>query len=135
MKHPNASRNVMSEEVRVIEVAGHLVFVVPREAIGQLGVRRDAKTVVVRYRTLSELVEKVVLERFGQAPKKWKHEITRTPSDELTRIASTLDASRTLSAIDALFRRSERALDRAINIAEDIQINRALESPTDIGAI
>jgi hypothetical protein len=133
MKHPTASRNATSEEVPVIEVAGHLAFVVPRETIERLEDRRDAKTIVARYPIVPGPVEK-----YGQAPGKWKLELAKTPSDltlAITRLLSTFETTPRGSAIQALTRRLERALGRAITIAEDAQINGALESPTDIGAV
>jgi hypothetical protein len=143
-----------SVEVPAFETDGNLLALVPREALARLGRRTgkgpgrhsrpDIKIVIVgENRDFSVLAAEIkgawlLHEASGARP--GQPEQARSLDHLLTYlVASAFDTAQPLkaggSAVTALIARFGRALSRATTIAGDELIHKALERPSDIGAV
>ncbi len=144
----------MSVEVPAFETDGNLLALLPREALTQIGrtggegaqrhARADIKIVVVgENRDFSVLAAEIkgawlLHEASGTRPGSGAH---NTSLDHLLTylVASAFDTALPLraggTAVTALIARFGRALSRAATIAGEDLIYKALERPTDIGAV
>jgi hypothetical protein len=154
MRQSTPSREPASVEVPAFETDGNLLALLPREALTRIGrasgkrahpqVRTDIKIVVVgENRDFSVLAAEIkgawlLHEASGTPPGSGAH---ASSLDHLLTylVASAFDTALPLraggSAVTALIARFGRALSRAATIAGDDLIYKALERPTDIGAV
>jgi hypothetical protein len=154
MRQSTPNSETTSVEVPAFETDGNLLALLPREALTRIGrnpgnrahrqVRTDIKIVVVgENRDFSVLAAEIkgawlLHEASGTRPGSGAH---TTSLDHLLTylVASAFDTALPIrtggTAVTALIARFGRALSRAATIAGDDLIYKALERPTDIGAV
>lgn len=153
MAHPISNRSTSSVEVPAFEADGNLLALLPKEALDRLGAFSkkhkdqhlgvDIKIVIVGenrdFAVLATQIKSAFLLHSTSSDQSGQPEFPSVEHLIACIAASRVDAGHSIkpngSAMTALIARFSRAISRAAMIAGDELIHKALERPTDIGAI